>query len=458
MNRLKYFIVFLCIIHQWSLWAQKKESDKPKTISIETRAQSALFADGLREFYTDNYQAAEKNFRQVLFKNNKNSAALYMLGKIRIANKDFSGAAYYFDEAVKIDKNNSWYKVERAKNLVNLGDYDAAAKAWEEVCKLDTKNELFLYNLSDCYINLEKYQEVIKVYNRMEKVVGPNEELTQAKRNIYLYLNDLKSAVGEYDKLIKENPNNPNFYVAAGDIYMSNNVPEKAFPYYKQAILIAPLNPQANLSLGNYWLSQNNINRSFEAFFIAFQSKALAKEDKLPVLRVYVSQAFRSKNADDIQRATQLATALTEAHPEAVEGPATLGSICLFLGDYNQAKTFFTQALSIDNRQYSLWHDYFNVLEKLGNYSEVTAHAEEVYELYPTNVIMLYNIAYAFRSTGQFDQALHYITQAFPFVVDIEMQGLVYFLTAEIYEDLHNTEEANKYYKLAESKGKKRNK
>jgi tetratricopeptide (TPR) repeat protein len=460
MNKLKYLIGLLFIVSQLGLWAQKKEQNKTKkeTISLETRTQSALFADGLREFYIDSYQEAEKIFRQVLFQNGKNSAAQYMLGKIRMANKDYSGATYYFDEAVKADKSNVWYKVERAKNLMNLGDYNAAAQAWEEICKLEPKSELFLYNLSDCYINLEKYQEIIKVYNRMEKIVGANEELTQAKRNIYLYLNDLKSAVGEYEKLIKENPDNPDFYVAAGDIYMSNNVPTKALPYYKKALQIAPNHPQANLSMGGYWLSQGEVERGFAAYLLAFENRELEKEAKLPILRTYFSQAFRSKDYADIQMVTQLATALTEANSNAIEGPAILGSLSLMQSNYGKAKEFFAQALTIDNTQYSLWQDYFMTLERLGDYQAIAERAEEISELYPTNAVLLYTIANACRQNGQSAQALDWLKQASSFAFDTELQGNIYFLMAEIYSDMHNTTEAEKYYKMAEAKGKRRGK
>ena len=460
MNNLKYFIGLLLIASQLVLWAQKKEQKRTKIepVSLETRTQSALFADGLREFYTDSYQAAEKTFRQVLYQNGKNSAAQFMLGKIRMANKDFSGAAFYFDEAVKADKSNIWYKVERAKNLMNLGDYNTAAQAWEEICKLEPKSELFLYNLSNCYINVEKYQEVIKVYNRMEKIVGANEELAQAKRNIYLYLNDLKSAVGEYNKLIKDNPDNPDFYVAAGDIYMSNNVPAKALPYYKEALWITPNHPQANLSMGSYWLSQGDVEQGFAAYLLAFENKELEIEAKLPILRAYFSQAFRSKNHTDIQMVTQLATALTEANSNAVEGPAILGSLYWMQSNYSKAKEFFEQALAIDNTQYSLWQDYLTTLERLGDYQTLTERAEEISELYPTNAAMLYTVANACRQNGQSAQALSWLKQASSFAFDTELQGNIYFLMAEIYSDMHNTTEAEKYYKMAETKGKKRDK
>jgi tetratricopeptide (TPR) repeat protein len=153
-----------------------------------------------------------------------------------------------------------------------------------------------------------------------------------------------------------------------------------------------------------------------------------------------------------------LAAALTAANSNVVEGPATQGSLCLMQGNYGKAKEFFAQALAIDNAQYGLWQDYFMVLEKLGDYQTITEHAEEVSELYPTNAVLLYAIANAYRQNGQAAQALEQRKQASSFAFDSELQGNVYFLMAEIYSDMHNVAEAEKYYKMAETKGKRRDK
>ncbi|MDR1112584.1 MAG: tetratricopeptide repeat protein, partial [Bacteroidales bacterium] len=188
------------------------------------------------------------------------------------------------------------------------------------------------------------------------------------------------------------------------------------------------------------------------------ESKELEKEAKLPVLRSYLGQAFRSRNPADIQRVAQLAAALTEANSNAVEGPATQGSLCLFQTDYGKAKEFFAQALAIDNTQYSLWLDYFGVLEQLGDYPAIIERAEEVAELYPTNAVLLYTVANAYLQNGQLNQALDRFKSAATFAFDSDLLGNVYFRMAEIYSDMHNPDEAEKYYKMAEAKGKKRDK
>ena len=93
-----------------TVFAQKKDSNKNKKkkteISIEERNQSATFADGLREYYANDYTNAEKTLRNVINANSKNDAAYFMLGKVCYDAQKYNEALDYFLQASKINKEN----------------------------------------------------------------------------------------------------------------------------------------------------------------------------------------------------------------------------------------------------------------------------------------------------------------------------------------------------------------
>ena len=63
------------LFNQDALAQKSKKSKGNKTVITDgQRQQSALFADGLREFYAGNYEASENTFRKVLAQNGKNDA------------------------------------------------------------------------------------------------------------------------------------------------------------------------------------------------------------------------------------------------------------------------------------------------------------------------------------------------------------------------------------------------
>lgn len=438
-----------------SLPAQKNKKQKSaKTvITDEQRKQSALFADALREFYAGNHEAAENSFRQVLAKDPKNDAVYYMLARIRKEGKNLAGAAYYLNEALKIDKSNVWYKVELAEVYDLMEDYKSAIKIWEEICKLKPENEYYLFTLSEDYIHQEEYTKVIEVYNKLEVLEGYNDELTSAKVSIYLYLNDVKSAVGEYDKLIREFPTEPRYQVMAGNIYQSNNMPEKALPYYQSALRLAPDNTMANMAMADYYLSKGDEQQAYESLLKAFRDPQIDMDDKLPFLKQYFTKAVKNTSKESVGQCKELSLAVAEAHPERVEGWASLATLSMMGKNYDTARGYFEKALAIDQSSYALWEDYFYCLSQQKDFTSMISKGKEVMELFPTNAAMLYNIANAYFSEKNYAKAIELLQQAAVYSYDNNLLANIYNVLGDCQKELGNNSEAVKNWKIALQKG-----
>ena len=454
MKKIYWFVALLVLQCFFPLYAQKNaKQEKILGITDEERKQSTIFADGLRAFYSDDYTVAEKDFRSVISHNPQNDAAFFMLSKIRRSNNDYAGAAYYLGEARKINKQNEWYIVEMAEVCDALGDFKQSSKLWEEICKLKSENEFYLFALAESYLNQEKFTEVIKVYDRMEKLLGMNDDISDAKKNIYLYLNDVKSAVGEYERLIKMYPYEVKYYIQAANIYLTNNYPDKALAYLEQALAIDRNNPLTHLSLANYYQIKGKNDDSYRSLVIAFRSPNLVLEEKMPILRNYFSNAYKTKDDKEIRRTRNLVDALIEAHPESVEAWVTLASLQMLKGAYQEARVNFEKVLSLDNTNFNIWENYILVLMQLKDWQTIINNAEEVTELFPTNSVMLYSIGLAYQNLKHSDKAIHYLNQASMFAYESNLLADIYNVMGDAYLDMNNKTEAIKSWKQAQKKG-----
>lgn len=455
--RFRIFILLLialafCAPELTAQKSKKQKSDKV-VITDEQRKLSSLFADALREFYAGNNESAENSFRQVLAKDPKNDAVYYMLARIRKESKNYAGAAHYLNEALKIDKSNVWYKVELAEVYDLMEDYKGAVKLWEEICKIKPENEFYLFNLSEDYINLEEYTKVIDVYNKLEVLEGYNDELTSAKVSIWLYLNDVKNAVGEYDKLIREFPSEPRYHVLAGNIYQSNNMPDKALNYYQNALQLDPNNTMANMAMADYYLGKGDEQAAYKALLKAFKDTQIDIDNKLPFLKKYFNKAAKNPSTESIKQCKELSQAVSTAHPERVEGWASLASLCMIEKDYNTARGYFEKAIAIDQSSYALWEDYFFCLSQQKDFASMISRGKEVMELFPTNAAMLYNIANAYVSEKNYTKALELLQQAAVYSYDNSLLANIYNVMGDCQKELGNKDEAVKNWKLALQKG-----
>lgn len=451
-KRLMLFTILpLCLFTflPYTMCAQKKQPEKENN----ERIQSSIFADGLREFYSQNYSAAQKSFLKVISQNPKNHAAFYLLHKVASEQQDFLLATHYLREAIKLDKKNEWYQIDLAGAYENLGDFANAVKIWEEICKVKYNNEYYLISLANNYLQLGKLQEVVKVYDRIENIVGKNDDLTETKKNIWLYLNDVKNAVREYEKMLELYPYEIGYYITAGEIYLSNNMPDKAFPFFQKAIQIDAQNPELNLALANYYETVKKPSESFQALLKAFSSRELEIEEKIPVLKTYLANAFRLQNPEIIGETEKLAQTITEAHPHDLEGWATLAKLCVLKEQLQDAKLYYEKCIALDESQYAIWEDYFYVLAKLEDYQTMVAHEKLVEEYFPANATIQYGLAMALYREKQFESAFGAAKQALAFTFDNNFLADMNLLLGDISIELGQQEEAVKYWKTAQRRG-----
>jgi tetratricopeptide (TPR) repeat protein len=201
--------------------------------------------------------------------------------------------------------------------------------------------------------------------------------------------------------------------------------------------------------MGAYSLQKGDLEAGFNSVLTAFQSSVLSKEAKLPILRSYMTKAFRTKNTEDIMQASKLAEALATANPEAIEGFASLGSLAVLENHDEEAKIAFEKALAIDNTPYSLWQDYFMVLSRLHDYPAIVQHGEELLSLFPTHALLLFTVGHANYETKNYQTALQYLKRAADYAYDNALLGDIYLMIGDTYQALQDNSEAEKYYKMA---------
>jgi len=450
-----FFLILLCFTAPLSAQKNNKKKKKEKKeekieITSETRKISSIFADGLREFYSDNFNRAEQSFRAVITRAPKNDAAFYMMSKVKIAQKDLNGAEYYLSEARKLNPKNEWYLLGMAELYDQLGNFKQSAKLWEEVCTLKSDNEFYLIALSEAYLQLNRLSDVIKVYDRIEKMVGRNDEITAVKKNIYLYLNDVKSAAGEYEKLIQLYPHEIEYYLEVAKIYSANGMNDKARSFYETALQKDPKNTQLHLALIDYYKAIGKSEESQNSLMMVLQSPDFPIEKKFNYLQPLLDQCIKTKNKTMLQQMEDIFTVLAKTNPNDYETWAGFGILCFLNDDYVKARKNFEKALSLHFGDYYLWEYYIETLLKTEDYATIVDKADEISELFPISAQFLYTLGYVFDKTGNnTEKAIDYLTQASIYAVDANLIESICDLLGDIYMKLDNKTEALKNWKKA---------
>ena len=447
--RMKKIITLTILIFSifCTTWAQK--APKQKEISQEERQQSVLFANGLKDYYAENYKGAENNFRSIISKTSSNASAYYMLGKVMIETRNYVAAEENLQNAIKADKNNVWYVEELASVLDYQGKYEESCKIWKKACSMDDQNVDCWWNYATSCIYLNNFSQALKIYDKIESIMGIIPEITNCKVEIHLHNNDVKGAVGEYEKLIKKDPMEAEYYVKAANICVANNQTDKAMQYIDKATKLDPTNGELQMLIAEYYYAKGDKAAAFEAYRAAFKDVKVPVESKIGILRMYMSKLSQS---DPTPEQAELAKILTEVNPEVLEGWASYASIAIRQKDYKTAAEYFEKALDIDFAVYELWQDYFFSLIKLENYEKILSKEETVLELFPTNSMINYTLGVAHANVGNDEKALNFLEKALKYTYDKTEIGHINSTIAEVYSKMGNETKAEEYRQKANRK------
>ncbi|MBR4786885.1 MAG: tetratricopeptide repeat protein [Bacteroidales bacterium] len=440
MRKTLYVIFLLCLsmlaVAQSQPQGNKKTRNVAKTdaTSVNHRKISVQYTEGLKAYYSGNMSEALKIFNGILLDNPKHDASHFMLARIYTDKQDVREAVDNLQKAIKLDKNNIWYKVDLADLYLQMEDYPNAAKLLEQICKEKTNNEYYLYSLAEAYLAMKKFDKVVDAYDRMENIIGHNDELTRVKVSIWLYMNKVKEAVGEYDKLIKLYPHNVEYYVKAGKVYQSNGMAAQAMSYFEKAAELNSNDPELNFLMAQHWEQQGNVEKQMQCLMRVFSNRNVAMSEKSNYMRKVLGDVLRTKDPKTIRLAEVLTDTLIAAHPDESIGYASKATLCSMQKKYNDAATFFEKSLAIDNTSFPIWDDYCYVLNQLDAWDRLVKYEKDLNELFPQNARMLCNLGLGFLFQKNADKAIEYLMQAKTFAYEKDQLNVIYSALSEAYK------------------------
>lgn len=136
----------------------------------------ALNAKGWKQFFSGNYKAAEKNFRQILKSNPTHPAAMNGLGFCLLNQGKAEEAKPYFEKLLKKVPNAAGALNGLARCLKEEGKVDEAIAVWEKMVKHSPGVNAGTASLAATYSEKKEYAKAIPYFEQLVKSEPDNQE------------------------------------------------------------------------------------------------------------------------------------------------------------------------------------------------------------------------------------------------------------------------------------------
>lgn len=422
---------------------QKKTRNTAENSTQKTteRQISSRFNSGLRSFYTAQYEDADRVFSAILCDNPKHAPSHYLKAKIYSAQQNYSEAENALKTAVKIDKNNIWYKVALAENHLKTENYKSAIPLWEEICRKMPNNEVYLFNLYKCYQKTGNTAKMIATLNSIENLLGPQDEITKKKIAIWIGQKNIDAAVKEYDYLIEKHPFIVSNYLKAGLLNEEHGRYDEALRYYETAYNIFPDDPEVNMMLANYFIIRNNEERAAKHIEKLLPDSKVSIDKKMPFIRKRISEA----NKNNAEQVGHWVAQLAKAHPNEAASYEAVGLYNLKIENFKAAAENLEKCLKIDDSNVELWSAFVAAVEKSGEMGRLTRFEEEITTIFPQSPDMLCFLGEAFLAQGNPDKAIEHFKQARAFAFDAQQIKRIDSGLHDAYTKKGDTDNAKRY-------------
>ncbi len=164
------------------------------------------------------------------------SRETFCLGRMKLFDKDYQGAALMLERAVRLDPQGAYSFNALGIAALEQASYDRAAQAFREAAKRAPLWAYPLHNLALTYTQLGDYEGAIASYKEAIRLAPNYSYLPYNLGLVYQRLNRRKEAESTFRKAMALAPADPMAYNALGFLNASAGRRSDAERFYKQAL------------------------------------------------------------------------------------------------------------------------------------------------------------------------------------------------------------------------------
>lgn len=361
-----------------SVYAQPATNlPEEKRIEFDTR-----FINGNKFLMLKMVDEALKEFKQALYINPNEAATNYLVSQIYLQKGLLADAEQHALAALKGNPKNIWYNKHLAEVYRQQKQYGKAAKLYQSLYETNQYALSYLYDATYLYVMAQELNPALQLLNDAEKKTGINADITKQKISIYLAQGKSKKAIAEAQKLSNAFPKNTDYMGQLADLYLKVGNETEANKLLNHILTFEPDNGFALLSMAEFYRNNKQYDLWFNNTLAAIKSPTL---DIKPKLRVIVESITRNDfGAEQRDKTTTLAKALTETHPQESAAWMLLGDLYAQHKQLVEAHGYYERAAQVEPSNYRIWQQLITCSSELNNHEWIMHDCERAIELFPT--------------------------------------------------------------------------
>ena len=354
-------------------------------------------------------------YQQVLKKRPRETAAMFAMARCYQDEGDSESALRWLRQAVEYDPQNPWYRQFLIRLLDAREDYAAAARQAGELLRLQPDDPDNYYQKAYYLARSGEYDKALKTLDQLQNRIGLTYELLERKYLLLIDRQELKKAEKSLREFLAQHPNDIPAHYLLADLYRKMNKRDKAAGVYKDILRLSPNDTAAAAALSEIQSpSATGQNDAVQTLSALFKRQDLSYDDKMKAFIPLVQKAFGSEDPQLMEETTTLARQLLNQYPEEASAHAALADLLYGADQLEEARKEYAEAIRLKAGIHSVWFNYLDVLQRLGDYATLASEAEKAIDFFPNEWQFYYLEARAQLALNRPREAADWLREALP--------------------------------------------
>ncbi len=360
------------------------------------------------------------------------------IGWVNFARKNYDRAISYFKRSIDANPKfiNSYNGL--SKTFFEIKQYDSAriyySKAFDNY---PDKSFVNIY-IGNFYKELKQYDSA-KVYYRQAGALDPNyEEPFNNIGKACFELKQLDSAIYYYRRALTANPYSAFALLNIGLTYKQLKSADSTYYYFQQAVKMEPGNPSILNNLGVIYGQEKSYDSAKQYFRRALSVRSDYKPASNNLMKIFRELQQLDSIANFIKTSSLI-------DKESVSFFNEMGTVFLEQRRYDSARKYYRFALNKEPENPLIFNNMGLAMKGLRRYDSAKIYLQMALQVDPSNLKYLNNLAGVFRTLKEYDSASFYLKKQF--ISESEISSEVYFMVANLLDDMNILDSAIFYYK-----------
>ncbi|HPQ09346.1 MAG TPA: tetratricopeptide repeat protein [Bacteroidia bacterium] len=408
---------------------------------------SSLFIDACTNRLLGKFNEAEWYLKQCE-KIEPNSAAVqYELSNLyRLMNRKQEALASV-QKAVKLNPDNIWYHFALIKLYDQNNLYHKSIEELNSLIKKYPNNQDLYKQLVLEYELNNQPEKALKLLDEMEKKWGYDFDIMYEKVTLLYFMGKSKSVEAELKKYLQLYPDDLKAKEVLTGMFYKNKEYSKALDLAGELLSVDSLNSTSHLVYYDYYISQNNLDKAFYHLKKLFLNPDYEVKEKLTILIKLYSSSMKTTDTTYNKNLIDLCETFVNVHPLAPESHSIYADYLLKDGKKQQAITEYYKAAMLSKNKYAIWDQLLSLEYEEGMYDSLNHHSDLALEVFPNQAMFYVYKGIALRYKKEYEQAIQYYKSAIDYALDNNnLLEIIYTELAEIYNQMGNYSESDKYF------------